>query len=96
MADLSKDDILKLARLSRLKLTDEEVEEFRQEISAILGYVEMLNQTNTKELKPTYQVTGLHNVTRKDEVIDYGPTQEDLLMNLPSREKNYIKTKRVL
>lgn len=96
MADLSYDDVLKLARLSKLKLTDAEVTEFQKEISAILKYVEMLDEANTEGLKPTYQVTGLSNVSREDAIHDYRISQEELLKNLPAREKNYIKTKRIL
>ena len=96
MAELTKEDILKLARLSRLKLTNDEVSEFQKEISDILGYVDMLGKADTKGLMPTYQTTGLKNVTRKDEIMDYGPTQEDLLKNVPARDKSYIKTKRIL
>ncbi len=96
MATLTRDDVLKLARLSRLRLTDDEAAEFEKEINEILGYVEMLSQVDTEDLKPTYQVTGLSNVFRSDEVKDYGPTQADLLKNVPARDKNYIKTKRIL
>ena len=96
MADLTRDDILKLARLSRLKLTDDEVDEFQKEISAILGYVQQLDNVDTTGLKPTYQVTGLKNVSRKDELIDYGVTQDELLKNVPARDKAYIKVKRML
>ncbi len=96
MADLSRQDVIKLARLSRLKLTDEEVEAFQKELSAILEYVEMLESVDTKGLKPTYQVTGLKNVMRKDELIDYEATPADLLKNLPARQGDYIKTKRMI
>ena len=96
MAELTREDILKLARLSRLKLNDAEVEEFTKEISAILGYVQMLDKVDTTGLKPTYQVTGLSNVSRVDELIDYGISQEDLLKNLPARDGKYIKVKRML
>ena len=87
---------MKLARLSRLKLTDAEVTEFQKEISAILGYVKQLDNVDTTGLKPTYQVTGLKNVARKDELIDYGVSQEELLKNVPARDKAYIKVKRML
>jgi len=96
MADLSTEDVLKLARLSRLKLSDDEVNTFKKEINEILSYVDMLKEVDTKDLKPTYQVTGLENKMRKDEVKDYGVTQEELLKNLPDKDANYIKTKRVL
>ena len=96
MAELTKEDILKLAQLSRLKLTDSEVTEFQKEISDILGYVQMLDKADITGLKPTYQVTGLKNSTRPDEVIEYGISQDDLLRNLPARNKNYIQVKRML
>ncbi len=87
---------MKLAKLSRLKLTDEEVERFGNEISAILGYVEQLKNVDVSGLEPTTQVTGLKNVMRPDEIKDYGATTEELLKNVPNREGNYIKVKRVL
>lgn len=96
MAKLSRDDVLKLARLSRLRLSEEEITQFQTEISAILGYVEQLSSVDTTGLEPTSQVTGLTNVMRQDEVIDYGTTPEDLLKNAPATEKNQFKVKRVL
>lgn len=96
MASLTKEDVLKLARLSRLRLTDAEIAEFQKEISDILGYVEILDKADTEKLSPTYQVTGLKNITRADEIKEYGPSQEDLLKNVPQRDKAYIKTKRIL
>ncbi len=96
MADLTKDDVLKLAQLARLKLKPEEVEQFQREISEILAYVEILQKVDTVSLKPTYQVTGLTNVMREDEIKDYGPSPTELLSNIPEVEDNYIKTKRIL
>lgn len=96
MAKLSTDDVLKLARLSRLRLSDDEVAAFQAEISEILGYVEQLSGIDTKGLEPTSQVTGLTNVMRKDELIDYGASQEALLKNAPALEKKQFKVKRVL
>ncbi len=96
MAMLTPEDVLKLARLARLQLTEDELNKYSQELSAILQYVEQLGEVETKGLEPTSQVTGLTDVTREDELINYGTSAEDLLKNLPAREKNYIKVKRVL
>jgi aspartyl-tRNA(Asn)/glutamyl-tRNA(Gln) amidotransferase subunit C len=96
MSKLSRDDVLKLAQLSRLKLTDEEIERFREELSSILEYVEKLNSVDISGLEPTYQVTGLKNVMRKDEVIDYGYKTEDLLKNAPAVQDGQFKVRRVL
>lgn len=96
MAKLSWDDVLKLAALSKLRLTDEEVERLRGELSEILDYVEQLDRVDTSGLEPTYQVTGLKNVMRPDEVKDYGYKAEDLLKNAPAVQDNQFKVKRVL
>lgn len=96
MAKLSRDDVLKLARLSRLRLTDDEIAQFQAEISEILGYVEQLSEVDTKGLEPTSQVTGLTNVMREDEVIEYGASQDKLLKNAPAETQKQFKVKRVL
>lgn len=96
MAKLTREDVLKLARLARLELTEEEIEEFSGELTAILQYVEQLQRVDIKGLEPTNQVTGLTNVTRPDEVRDYGYKPEKLLENLPAKQANQIKVKRML
>lgn len=68
MAKLSQDDVLKLARLARLELSDEEVQQFQNEFNAILGYVEQLQKVDISGLEPTSQVTGLKDVMRQDEI----------------------------
>lgn len=96
MAQITRNDVLKLARLSKIKLSEEEVDKFVGELDAIVKYVEQIDSTDTAGLKPTDQVTGLKNVMRSDKVADYGETPAELLKNAPSKEKKYIKVKRVL
>lgn len=96
MVKLTREDVLKLARLSRLHLSDEEIEQFGKEIETILGYVEQLQTVDVDNLKPTNQVTGLENVMRPDEIKDYGVTSHDLLKNAPATSDNLIKVRRVL
>lgn len=96
MADLTRDDILKLAQLARLDLTDAEVEEYSRELTEILKYVEQLQSIDVDGLQPTSQVTGLVNVMRKDEIASYGYDSLDLLKNVPAVEDNQIKVKRMI
>jgi len=96
MADLTRDDVLKLARLARLDLSDEEIEQFSKELTAILHYVEQLQAVDITGLEPTNQVTGLTNVTRKDEVINYGYAPKELLKNVPAVLDDHIKVKRMI
>lgn len=96
MAELSREDVLKLARLARLSLDDDEIEAFRKEISAVLQYVAQLDEVDTAGLEPTTQVTGLKNVMREDEVIDYGVPAERLLKLAPKTQDGQIKVKRMI
>jgi aspartyl-tRNA(Asn)/glutamyl-tRNA(Gln) amidotransferase subunit C len=96
MAKLTRDDVLKLAALSKLRLSEAEIDRLRSELTQILSYVEMLDDVDTLGLEPTYQVTGLKNITRSDEVKDYGYQAKDLLKNAPAVQYNQFKVKRVL
>lgn len=96
MTMLTRDDVLKLAALSRLRLSDDEIEKLRAELSEIIGYVDLLNSVDVSGLEPTYQVSGLKNVTRVDEVRNYGYKPVDLLANAPAVLDGQFKVKRVL
>ncbi len=96
MAKLTKNDVLKLAKLAKLELTDEEVERLVSELGEILGYVEQLDKVDVTGLEATTQVSGLSSVTRPDEVKDYGYKPADLLKQVSAVEGNQIKVKRML
>ncbi len=96
MAKLTREDVLKLAKLARLELTDAEVDEYRQELSEILQFIEQLQAVDVTGLTPTHQVTGLTNVTREDVVKDYGYAAAELLKNVPRSQDNHIKTHRMI
>ncbi|HEU4967108.1 MAG TPA: Asp-tRNA(Asn)/Glu-tRNA(Gln) amidotransferase subunit GatC [Candidatus Saccharimonadales bacterium] len=96
MSILTREDVLKLARLARLDLTDDEIEKYRAELSSILQYVEQLQAVDITDLKPTNQVTGLINVMRDDEVKNYGYAPDDLFKNVPAMQERQIKVKRMI
>jgi aspartyl-tRNA(Asn)/glutamyl-tRNA(Gln) amidotransferase subunit C len=96
MAKLTREDVLKLARLARLDLSDEEVAEYVEELSEILQYVEQLQSVDVSGLKPTNQVTGLTNVMREDKIKSYGYEPAELLKNVPATQDGQIKVKRMI
>lgn len=96
MSKLTRDDVLKLAQLAKLDLNEDEIEKYRAEMSDILDIVEQLENTDIEGLEPTHQVTGLVNVTRPDEVRDYGYETDKLLENVPAVKDHQIKVKRIL
>ena len=95
MGKITKEEVLKLAKLSKLSLTDEEVDKYQKELDALLEYIDQLQSVDTEGLEPTNQVTGLHSVMRADEIKENVP-MEQLLKNAPSTEGNLIKVRRVL
>lgn len=96
MTEITRVDVLHLAQLSSLELTEGEIEKLRVDIGNILGYVQQLGQLDTSGIEPTYQVTGLENVWREDKIIDYGITREQLLQRAPESTANQVKVPKVL
>jgi len=96
MTQITRDDVLHLAQLSSLELSEPEIDGLRTDISNILGYVEQLSKLDTNNIEPTYQVTGLSNVWRNDEVINYGVTREELLARAPESVDFQVKVPKVL
>ena len=65
---LSRDQVLHVARLARLELTDEEIERFGDELSNVLDYIETIEQLgDLADVPPTSHVVEVENVLRADE-----------------------------
>lgn len=96
MTQISRDDVLKLASLSSLQLADDEVEGLQADIDTILKYVEQLNELDTAEVVPAYQVTGLENVYREDVAAPGDVDREALLALAPEVKDAQIKVPKVL
>ena len=91
---LTKDQVLHIAKLADLKLSDKEVKKVQKQLSDILGYMEVLNELNTDKVKPTSQVTGLENVVRKDEV-GKSLRQKEALVGTKNKHQGYFKVKAI-
>jgi aspartyl-tRNA(Asn)/glutamyl-tRNA(Gln) amidotransferase subunit C len=96
MTKLEKQEILKLARLARLTLSNDEVELFQKELSAIFGYFDDLLKADIERLEPTYQVSGLVNQYREDSVVSYQATPDQLLAIAPATEDRFLKVRKIL
>lgn len=96
MSTITRDEVRRIAALAKIAITDDEAQKFTKELDAILEYVRQLDAVDVTGLQPTYQVTGLKNVTRQDELIDYGATRDDLLKNVPKKRDGYIEVPKVL
>ena len=95
MADISRDDVLHVARLARLHLTDEEVDRMRVQLSNILGAVETLRDVDTSHVGPTASVIQLENVMRED-IAHPGLSRDAALANAPLRDDPFLRVPTVL
>lgn len=83
--------------MSRLDLTDQELEKYGSELSAILDFVDQLKEVDVTGVEPTAQVTGLENIYREDEIREWNEKErEEALSQAPDREGRQVKVKRVL
>jgi aspartyl-tRNA(Asn)/glutamyl-tRNA(Gln) amidotransferase subunit C len=92
---LSKEEVLHIARLARLGLTEADTVRFQDQLSNILDNFRILEQVDTRDVPPTAQSIPLYNVTRPDEVAPSLP-QNDVLANAPLQEGEFFRVKAVL
>ena len=95
LAAMTKEEIKQLGELSRISLTDAEVEKFQGDIDAILGYVSAINEI-VADSALTKTVGPVHNVFREDEMIPSETASEDLIRAFPENEGRYLKVKKIL
>tara|TARA_Y100000814_G_scaffold89480_1_gene60690 strand:+ start:1694 stop:2020 length:327 start_codon:yes stop_codon:yes gene_type:complete len=92
--DLTSDAIRHLASLTRISMSDDEVEKMRDEMSNILDNIAVLNEIDTDSVEPTGHSVDLKSVLR-DDVSGDSLSTEDVLMNAPNSDEDLIKIKPV-
>jgi aspartyl-tRNA(Asn)/glutamyl-tRNA(Gln) amidotransferase subunit C len=92
---ISEEDVRKIARLARLRLSDEEVGLYQGQFVKILDSMAELSALDTKTVPPTTSVLGLSNVTREDVPVPFAEV-EKLLANAPEREGGFFKVRKVI
>jgi len=92
---LSKEEVIKIAKLARIELSESEVEKFQKELSLVLEYVNALKEVNTEGVEEVSQVTGLVNVQREDKAVEAN-NQEEIFHEAPGMKDGYFKVKAIL
>lgn len=93
---VTRDDVLHLAQLSNLQLSDDELTALQSDLTNILGYIAQLDELDTSGVEPTYQVTDLENIWRDDIIEASDVDREELLKLAPSVKNDQIKVPKVL
>lgn len=83
---ITREQVIKLASLSRLTLSEEEIEKLPRELSAIMGYAEKLNQLDLEGIKPTAHAVAVTNVFRKDDNPHKSDIINEAITNAPQHD----------
>ena len=92
---ISRQDVEDVARLSRLALTDAELERMREQLSGILAYIDKLRALDTASVEPTSHAVPLVNVMRDDETRPC-LSQDEALANAPERSGEYARVPKII
>ena len=87
--------VKRVAKLSRIAITDERAESMRDELNTILGFVEQLNEVDVDGVEPMTSVVEMETRQRVDEVTD-GNKAADIVANAPMTEDNFFMVPKVV
>ncbi len=95
MAKMTKEEVIEVAHLARLAITDEEAAHFADQLEAITNAMELLNELDTENVEPTTHVLPLVNVMRKDKSIE-GLPREMVMKNVKEHEGGQVRVPTIL
>ena len=92
---LTKEEVLKIAKLSKLSFEEAEIEKFQVELNDILKYIDMLNEVDTSEVQPLVHINDVvNNFREKEEKASI--EIEKVLLNAPESAENAIVVPKVI
>ena len=92
---VTRAEVLKVATLAKLRISEEEIEDFTRQFNQILEYFNKLNELDTTNVEPTSHVLDLKNVFREDQVQPSFP-REEMLKNAPAHDKEFFRVPKVI
>lgn len=92
---ISKEEIIHIAKLASLNLSEEEIEKYTKDMQEILEFANTVNNVSTDDVNETIGANGLYNVFRKDEIKQI-IEKEELLKNAPSQDEGMFRIPKVI
>lgn len=92
---LAPEDVRKVAVLARLKLTDDEISEFSQQIGQVLDYVAVLNELDVSDVEPMAHAAEVTDVLRADATAE-SLSRDDALSNAPKTDGRFFLVPQIL
>ncbi len=94
--EIKREDILHLASLSKMTVSEKEIDSLGKDLQDIIKYISQLDGLDTDKVEPTYQVFEMKNVWRDDEILPQEADREALLALTKEAKDNQIKVPKVL
>lgn len=91
---ITQKDVLHVAKLARLSLTDDEAAQFTEQLGRVLGYMEQLNEVDTRGVEPMSHPIPVVNVMRDDEIVR-DLDRQALMANAPVTEGAFFKVPKI-
>ena len=92
---LTREEVLKIAKLSKLSFEEKEIEKFQIELNDILGYIDMLNEVDTSKVEPLVYINDVvNNFREKEEKTSLEITK--VVLNAPESAENAIVVPKVV
>ncbi len=92
---LSKEEVVKLAKLARIHLAGKDVEKFQKDISTVLEYIDELKKVDVSGAQEVFEVTGLVNVQRDDKIV-VADNHQEIFSQAPEMKDGFYKVKAIL
>ena len=92
---ITREEVLHVARLARLSLSDDEADRLREQLGNILDYVRQLDTLDTKDVVPTSHAVEMGTPVRDDSVRPFGD-KEAILSNAPDRFDDFFRVPRII
>lgn len=92
---ISKEEIIHIAKLASLNLSDAEIEKYTEDMQEILEFANMINNVSTEGMNETIAANEQSNVMRKDEIVNF-KNRELLLSNAPSQDEGMFRIPKVI
>ncbi len=93
---ISREQIKHLAKLARLKLSEEEIESLAEDLSKILNYVKKIEELNLENIEPLTSIIDKLEFREDEEKERDSEEREKIINNFPQKENNYLKVPKIL
>tara|TARA_B100000767_G_scaffold154591_1_gene145413 strand:+ start:27 stop:320 length:294 start_codon:yes stop_codon:yes gene_type:complete len=94
---VNEDNVKKIARLSKISLSDNEVEKYLTDLNQIIGWVDQLKEVDTEKVSPTFSSFGAgEGIKQREDIVSDGGYRKEIISNAPKSEEGFFLVPKVI